>query len=165
MNIRRNKRMASHRFITLTQKGLLMLIMIVWISAPGEGRGGTLYKCVDKDGDVIITDNPLPEFKSVPGHPAEMTEEQRLLLEKKEKEIEMDVYRQITDDTKAGKQGKIRAAGEDLERAKLKEESYRLNIEQTTDSDKRIYWRDMWDKQKKVVEENQQKLNELQSEP
>ena len=157
--------MAAHKFSALTQKGLLILIMIVWITTPGEVRGGTLYKCVDKDGDVIITDNPLPEFKSVPGQSWEIMEEQRLQLEKKEKEIEMDVYKQIIDDTKTGKQEKIRAAGDDLGKAKLKEESYRFNIEQTTDSDKRIYWRDMWDKQKKVVEEKQQKLNELQSEP
>jgi hypothetical protein len=160
--------MAAHKFSALTQKGLLILIMIVWIATPGEVRGETLYKCIDKDGNVIITDNPLPEFQFVPVVPEqslEMMEEQRLQLEKKEIEIETDVLQRINDDRKKDKQEKIMASREDLEKAKVNEESYRFNMIQTLDLSQRLYWGEMLDKQKKVVEEKQKKLNELQSEP
>jgi hypothetical protein len=157
--------MATHKFSSLTQKGILILIMIVWITTPGEVRGGTLYKCIDKDGNVIITDNPLPEFQSVPGQSLEMMEERRLQLEKKEKEIDTEVSQRITDDTKKDKRERIMAASEDLGKAKVNEESYRFNMEQTIDLSQRLYWREMLDKQKKVVEEKQKKFNELQSEP
>jgi hypothetical protein len=165
IKIRRNKKMAAHKFSALTQKGLLILIMIVWITTPGEVRGGTLYKCIDKDGNVIITDNPLPEFQSVPGQSRELMEEQRLQLEKKEIEIETDVYQRITEDTKKDKQEKIMAARVDLAKAKQNEETYRFNMEKTIDLSQKLIWREMLDKQKKVVEEKQKMLNELQSEP
>jgi hypothetical protein len=157
--------MAAHKFSALTQKGILILIMMVLITTTGEVRGGTLYKCIDKDGNVIITDNPLPEFQSVPGQSLEMMEEQRLQLEKKEKEIETDVLQRITDDTKKDKRERIMAASEELGKAKVNEETYRFNMEQTINLSQRLYWLEMLDKQKKVVEEKQKKLNELQSEP
>jgi hypothetical protein len=157
--------MAAHKFSALTQKGILILIMMVLITTTGEVRGGTLYKCIDKDGNVIITDNPLPEFQSVPGQSREMMEEQRLQLEKKEKEIETDVLQRITDDTKKDKRERIMAASEELGKAKVNEETYRFNMEQTINLSQRLYWLEMLDKQKKVVEEKQKKLNELQSEP
>lgn len=160
--------MAAHKFSALTQKGILILIMMVLITTTGEVRGGTLYKCIDKDGNVIITDNPLPEFQFVPVVPEqslEMMEEQRLQLEKKEIEIETDVLQRINDDRKKDKQEKIMASREDLEKAKVNEESYRFNMIQTLDLSQRLYWGEMLDKQKKVVEEKQKKLNELQSEP
>ncbi|MEN6321310.1 MAG: hypothetical protein ABFD82_21525 [Syntrophaceae bacterium] len=156
--------MTTHTFRTLTLMGIIILIVVVWITNPGDVRGGPLYRCIDKDGDVIITDHPLPEFKTIPGHPAEMTEEQRELLEKQEKEIEMDVYKQVIDGAKKDKQARLNDAREELARAKEDQENYRMHIEQTTDLDKRVYWREMYDKQQKVVEEKQRRLQELESE-
>lgn len=157
--------MATHTFRTLTLKSLLILTIIVWITNPGEVQGGPLYRCIDKDGDVIITDKPLPEFKSIPGHPAEMTEEQRELMDKQEKEIEMDVYKQVMGGAKKDKDSGLSAAKAELSKAKEEQENYRIQIEQTKDLDKRVYWREMYDKQQKVVEEKEQRVRELESGP
>jgi hypothetical protein len=157
--------MAARTFRTLTLTGLLILTIIVWITNPGEVQGGPLYRCIDKDGDVIITDKPLPEFKSIPGHPAEMTEEQRELMDKQEKEIEMDVYKEVIGGAKKDKDSGLSAARGELARAKEELENYRIQIEQTKDLDKRVYWREMYDKQQKVVEEKERRVQELESGP
>ncbi len=48
--------MTTHTFRTLTLMGIIILIVVVWITNPGDVRGGPLYRCIDKDGDVILTD-------------------------------------------------------------------------------------------------------------
>ncbi len=75
----------------------------------------------------------------------------------------MDVYKQVMGGAKKDKDTGLIAAKEELARAKEEQENYRIQIEQTKDLGKRVYWREMYDKQQKVVEEKQRRVQELEN--
>lgn len=153
--------MAANKYYALRQSGLLLLLL-VWIVAPGEARGQMLYKYIDEDGTYVITDNPPPEFKLVPDSPPDVMEEKRLELEKEKEKIQTTREAQ---EIRTTREEKIRAARSEWERAKSYEENYRLNMQQTANYSQRLYWRAMLDKQQKVVEEKKKQLDELMSLP
>lgn len=154
--------MATNKFGALRQSGLLLLILFVWIVAPEEGRGQMLYKYIDEEGTFVITDNPPPEFTLVPDTPPDVMEAKKLEAEKEKENIQ--TLREAQE-IRVGKEEKIRAARDDWEKARSYEENYRLNMQQTTDYNQRLYWRGMLDKQQKVVEEKKKKLDEIMSLP
>ncbi|NTW16894.1 MAG: hypothetical protein HGA41_05470 [Syntrophaceae bacterium] len=122
-----------------------------------------LYKYIDEEGTYVITDNPPPEFKLVPDSPPDVTEEKRLERDKEqEKEREKT---QTVRNAGTEKQEKIRAARSDWEQALTREENYRLNMQTAANYTQRLYWREMWERQKKVVGETKKKLDELMGLP
>jgi hypothetical protein len=155
--------MSANIYHALIKSGLLFMILLAWMAAPGYANGQMLYKYIDEEGTYVITDNPPPDYTRVPDSPADVTEEKRLELDQeKEKEREKT---QTVRDAGTEKEGKIRAARGDWEQALTREENYRLNMQAAANYNQRLYWREMWERQKKVVEETKKKLDELMSLP
>jgi len=150
--------MAANKCCVLRQAWILVLILLVWIVASGVAHGQILYKYIDKDGTFVITDNPPPGFKLVPDSPSDVMEEQISELEQEKEDIQTT---REARETGTGRQEKIRAARSEWEQAQVQAENYRFNIQQATNYNERLYWREMFDKQKKVVEESKKKLDEL----
>jgi hypothetical protein len=73
--------MAVNKSYALRQSCLLLLILLAWIVALGEARGAMLYKYIDEDGTVVITDTPPPEFKLIPDSVPELMEEKKSELD------------------------------------------------------------------------------------
>ena len=81
-DMRREKRMAAHKFRFSIPMVYLVLIMIAWIASTRDAQGGTLYQYIDKDGSVVLTDNPPPGVKAKPMESLpDMTGEQKLQQE------------------------------------------------------------------------------------
>jgi pyridoxine 5'-phosphate synthase PdxJ len=155
--------MAANKYHALIKSGLLFMILLAWMAAPGYVNGQMLYKYIDEEGTYVITDNPPPEFKLVPDSPPDVTEEKRLERDKEqEKEREKT---QTVRNAGTEKQEKIRAARDEWEYAVSREENYRLNLQSATDYNQRLHWREKLDKQHKVVEEKKKKLDEIMSLP
>lgn len=139
------------------------MMLCAWMAAPGDASGQMLYKYIDEEGTYVITDNPPPDFKLVPDSPPDVMEEKRQELDK-EKEKEGETTKTVRD---AGteRQEKIRAARDAWQQALTREENYRLNMQAATNYNQRVYWREMWERQKKVIEESKKRLDELMSLP
>jgi pyridoxine 5'-phosphate synthase PdxJ len=151
--------MAANIYHALIKSGLLFMILLVWMAAPGYANGQMLYKYIDEEGTYVITDNPPPDYTLVPDSPPDVTEEKRLELDRdKEKEGEKT---QTIRNAGTERQEKIGAARRDWEQAVTREENYRLNMQTAANYSQRLYWREMWERQKKVVEETKKKLDEL----
>ncbi|MEN6321576.1 MAG: DUF4124 domain-containing protein, partial [Syntrophaceae bacterium] len=56
--------MVAHIVRAFITAATLTLIMVIWIAAPGELQGQTLYRYIDKDGTSVLTDNPPPGVKA-----------------------------------------------------------------------------------------------------
>ena len=154
--------MAANKSYALKQSCLLLMILLVWIVALGEARGAMLYKYIDEDGTVVITDNPPPEFRLVPESTPDVMEEKKSELEQEKGKDrgKTETVREIRE-RGTDRQEKIKAARSEWEQAKTYEENYRMNMQEATTYDKRLYWRQMFDKQQKVVEEKKKNLDEL----
>jgi len=156
--------MAAHKLRVLRPAVSLILVLSVWIAISGEVYGGTIYQYIDKDGSTVITDNP-PEgvlaqpVMSLP----DMTEEQKAVSEKED-----DATRQKNQEVDARrleKDGKIKTAREELEKAKTDADHYRSNMNQSANYSQRHHWRVMLDEQQKVIEEKQKLIDELEAQP
>ena len=156
--------MAAHKLRVLIPAVSLILVLSVWIAISGEVYGGTIYQYIDKDGSTVITDNP-PEgvlaqpVMSLP----DMTEEQKAVSEKED-----DATRQKNQEVDARrleKDGKIKTAREELEKAKTDADHYRSNMNQSANYSQRHHWRVMLDEQQKVIEEKQKLIDELEAQP
>ncbi len=142
-----------------------LLIMIVWMITYGQLSEGAMYKYVDEDGTVVITDNPPPDFKVEPDElPSSLAEEQKLLLEK-EKQLEKKINLKHADAYMKEREDRISKARSELNKALADEESYRFNMQQTTNLSERVRWRELFDKQQKIIKEKREKLNEIESQP
>jgi hypothetical protein len=154
--------MAVNKSYALRQSCLLLLILLAWIVALGEARGAMLYKYIDEDGTVVITDTPPPEFKLIPDSVPELMEEKKSELDQEQEKGrgKSETVREIQE-RGPDRQEKIKAARSEWEQAKTYEENYRMNMQEATTYDKRLYWRQMYDKQQKVVEEKKKNLDDL----
>ncbi len=142
-----------------------LLIMIVGMITYGQLSEGAMYKYVDEDGTVVITDNPPPDFKIETDElPASMAEEQKLQVEKgKQLEKKINLKSAVKYDKE--RQGRIARAKSEYERAIADEENYRFNLQQSTTLSDRVRWRELLDKQQKVVKEKREKLREIENQP
>ncbi len=156
--------MASYKLCRLLPRVSLLLLSFIWIAAAGEAQGQTLYRYIDKDGTVIITDSPPPgvNVKTLDSLP-KITEEQKAALEKEGNE-KSQRYRE-TETKRNEKEENIKAIKEDLEKAKRDEENYRANMNQASGYAQRHHWRTLVDEQQKLIEEKQKKLDDLESRP
>ena len=141
--------MASYKLCRLLPRVSLLLLSFIWIAAAGEAQGQTLYRYIDKDGTVIITDSPPPgvNVKTLDSLP-KMTEEQKAALEKEGNE-KSQRYRE-TETKRNEKEENIKAIKEELEKAKRDEENYRANMNQASGYAQRHHWRTLVDEQLKA---------------
>jgi Domain of unknown function (DUF4124) len=156
--------MVDHKLYRLVPAGsLILLVFIIWI-ASGQAHGQTLYEYLDKDGTLIITDSPPPGVNVKKSEPLPvMTEEQKTASEKESSE-KLQRYREA-DAKRKEREGNIRVAREELEKAKKDEESYRANMNQASGYVQRHYWRTLVDAQLNLIDEKKKKLEELESSP
>jgi len=160
----RSQEMATYKLRELMPLVSLALLIFIWIAAAGEAQGQGLYEYTDKDGTLIITDNPPPDanikkLQSLPN----MTEEQKAASEKESNE-RLQKYREA-DEKRKEREGNIKAVREELEKAKRDEENYRANMNQSSGYAQRRHWRTLVDEQLKLIEEKQKKLDDLESRP
>ncbi len=140
----------------------LMVMMILWMTVPGEAHGGTLYKYTDKDGSVIITDNPPPGVKAK-GY---IVSDDMPTEPKAAPEIEPGVKIQPTQEAEAkkeDKQQKIKSLREELDKAIRDEAAYRRNMNQASGFSQRRHWRLLVDEQLNLIEEKKKQIEELES--
>jgi hypothetical protein len=156
--------MAAHKLRVLILAVSLILVLSAWIAISGEVYGGKIYQYIDKDGSTVITDNPPEGVSAQPVMSLpDMTEEQKAVSEKEEdatrqKNQEADVKR-------LEKDGKIKTAREELEKAKTDADHYRSNMNQSANYSQRHHWRVMLDEQQKMIEEKQKLIDELEAQP
>jgi hypothetical protein len=163
-DMRREKRMAAHKFRFSIPMMYLVLIMIAWIAPTRDAQGGTLYQYIDKDGSVVLTDNPPPGVKAKPMESLpDMTGNQKSDQEK-EADSKTQQYREA-DAKIQEKREKIRALREEIETAQSNEEKYRSNMNQAHGFAQRSHWRKLVDEQLKEIEEKKKKIEELESQP
>ena len=157
--------MFAKRLRLLEKVVTFLLIMIVWMITNGQLSEGAMYKYVDEDGTVVITDNPPPDFKIEPDQlPSSLAEEEKLRLEK-EKQLEKKTNLKRADTYTKDRQDRITKARSELDKALADEENYRLNTQQATSLSERVRWRELLDKQQKVVKEKREKFKEIESQP
>ena len=157
--------MFAKRLRLLEKVVSFLLIMIVWMITYGQLSEGAMYKYVDEDGTVVITDNPPPDFKIEPDQlPSSLAEEEKLRLEK-EKQLEKKTNLKRADTYTKDRQNRIIKARSELDKALADEENYRLNTQQATSLSERVRWRELLDKQQKVVKEKREKFKEIESQP
>lgn len=66
-----------------------LLIVLFILFTPFFTYAGSVYRCVDKDGDIIISDHPSKEGTCKPqGSFKEMTDQELINYEKEKKDIE-----------------------------------------------------------------------------
>jgi len=140
----------------------LILMMVIWITVPGCAEGGTLYKYTDKDGAIILTDNPPPgvkakEYLSSDDIQTETSAAPAIDEGEKRKSI------QEADAKKQDKRKKIEALREELDKAVREEAAYRRNMNQASGYSQRRYWRLLVDEQLKLIEEKKKLIEELES--
>jgi hypothetical protein len=140
----------------------LILMMIIWITVPGCAQGGTLYKYTDKDGAVILTDNPPPGVKA-----KEYLSSDDITTEiKAAPEIEPGAKTQSIQEAEAKKQDKrekIETLREELDKAVSEEASHRRNMNQAHGYAQRNYWRKLVDEKLHEIEEKKKQIEELES--
>ncbi len=157
--------MSAKKLHLLVKVMPFVLIMIIWMLTSGGLSEGAMYKYVDKDGNVVITDNPPPDFKIESDElPPELVEQQKLQLEK-EKQLDKKIYQKRASEYDKEKQAKITKARSELDKALADEETYRLNLQQATSLPDRVRWRELLDKQQNVVKEKRDKFREIESQP
>jgi hypothetical protein len=143
---------------------VLGVILSSCVFFTGGLQAGTIYKYVDKDGNVVFTDTPPPEIKAKPIQTfPDLTESEKQELDK-EKSSQMQNFREA-DGKRKEKEGKIRAAREEYERALKDGDRYRANKNQASGFAQQKRWRDMIEEQNKEIEEQKKKLQELESTP
>jgi hypothetical protein len=140
----------------------LILMMIVWMTFPGDAQGGTLYKYIDKDGSLILTDNPPP------GVEAKEFESSEEVTHEKKVEPAKDASAQKQADQEAGTkrqeiQVKIQTLREELDQAVSEEAAHRRNMNQAHGYVQRNYWRKLVDEKLKEIEEKKKQIEELES--
>jgi len=156
--------MAAHKLRILIMAVSFILVMAAWIAISGEAYGGTLYQYIDKDGSTVITDTPPEGVKAKPLMTLpDITEEQKAESEK-ERETKIQKYREA-DVKSQEKEEKIRAAREELDKAKSDEQLYRSNMNQSANYSQRFHWRTLVDEQEKLIADLQKKLDDLESGP
>ncbi|HVO67199.1 MAG TPA: DUF4124 domain-containing protein [Syntrophales bacterium] len=144
---------------------LFVILIFTWVITSGALCEGAMYKYIDKDGTVIITDSPPPDFKIESDElPASLTEEQKLQVEK-EKQSEKKTKLKRADTYDQERQARIAKAKSEYDRAVADEETYRFNMQQATTIADRVRWRELLDKQQKVIQEKREKLREIESLP
>jgi hypothetical protein len=157
--------MFADKLRLLVKVVLFLLIMIVWMISYGHLSEGAMYKYVDEDGTVVITDNPPPDFKIEPDQlPSSLAEEEKLRLEK-EKQLEKKINLKRADTYTKDRQDRITRARSEFNKAQADEENYRLNVQQATQLTEKVRWRELLDKQQKIVKEKREKLNEIEKQP
>jgi predicted ribosome quality control (RQC) complex YloA/Tae2 family protein len=155
-------RMAAHILRTLITVVSLVLTMVVLIATPGEVRGQALYQYIDKDGTVVLTDNPPPGVKakrmeSLPEATGEQTSDPEKVVDvKTEKNREIDMKRKDNRET-------IEALREEVEKAQSTADNYRSNMNQARGFAQKSHWRKLLDEQEKDIEEKKKKIEELES--
>ncbi len=147
----------------------LLIMTAIWIYAPVDAGGTTLYEYMDKDGSVILTDNPPPGVKAKPFKYEEMPGEKKLEREQKpEQENNADVKPKTqpeTELTPQEKKAKIGILREELEKAISDEAAYRKNMNQARGYSQRSHWRKAVDDQLKLIEEKKKQIEELERSP
>ena len=139
-------------------------ILIISASLQNVACAGTIYKYIDEDGDVVLTDTPLPEIKAKPVQTYQyMTEADKEKLEK-EKSGKMQKY-QESDLKRKEKEEKIRVAMEEYDQAIKEEQRYRANKNQASGYKQQRQRTQMLEEKKKELEEKKKKLQELENEP
>lgn len=141
----------------------LILMMIVWMSFPGDAQGVTLYKYIDKDGSVILTDNPPP---GVGAKVYEASEEVTTDEKKVEPVKDASAQKQAAQEAETKrqeKQVKIQALREELDKAVSEEAAHRRNMNQAHGYVQRNYWRKLVDEKLKEIEEKKKQIEELES--
>jgi len=157
--------MPANKLCPLIKMVSFVLIIFAWMITYIELSEGAMYKYIDKDGTVIITDNPPPDFKIESDElPSSLAEEQKLQKEK-EQQLEKKVNVKSADTYDKERQGRIARARGELEKALADEETYRLNLQQAAALPDRVRWRELLDKQQKVIQEKREKLREVESQP
>jgi hypothetical protein len=160
--IRRIKRMGAS---TLRVGRLMMpviLMMITWMAVPGDAYGAALYKYTDKDGSIILTDNPPPgveakEYLSSDDIPIET---------KAAPDVEPGVKTQSIPDAEAKKQdkrSKIETLRQEVDKAVSEEAAHRRNMNQSSGYAQRNYWRKLVDEKLKEIEEKKKQIEDLES--
>jgi len=153
--------MVSHKLRVSGLMAPLILMMIIWINVPGDAHGGALYKYTDKDGSIILTDNPPPgveakKYISSDDIPTET---------KAAPEIEPGVKTQSIQDSEAKKQDKrqkIQTLREEVDKAVSEEAAHRRNMNQAHGYVQRNYWRKLLDEKLKEIEEKRKQIEELE---
>lgn len=140
----------------------LILMMIVWMTFPGYAQGGTLYKYIDKDGSLILTDNPPPGVKA-----KEFESSEEVTHEKKvEPAKDASAQKQTDQEAETKRQEnrvKIQTLREELDKAVSDEAEYRRNMNQAHGYVQRNYWRKLVDEKLKEIEEKKKQIEELES--
>jgi hypothetical protein len=140
----------------------LIVMMILWMTVPGDAHGGTLYKYTDKDGSIILTDNPPPGVKAK----KYIVSDDMPTEPKAAPEIEPGVKIQSTQEAEAkkeDKQQKIKSLREELDKAVRDEAAYRRNMNQAQGYSQRRHWRQLVDEQLNLIEEKKKQIEELES--
>lgn len=140
----------------------LILMMITWMAVPGDVYSDTLYKYLDKDGSIIVTDNPPPgvkveEYRTSDTMPTET---------KPMPEVEPGVKPQPVQDADAKRQDKrrkIESLRQELDKAISEEASHRRNMNQSSGYAQRRYWRTLVDEKLKEIEDKKKQIEELES--
>ncbi|HYA12934.1 MAG TPA: DUF4124 domain-containing protein [Syntrophales bacterium] len=144
---------------------LFVMIIFTWLIASGALSEGAMYKYTDKDGTVVITDSPPPDLKiDTDELPASVAQEQKLQVEK-EKQSGQKINQKRDDTYDNQRQARIAKAKGELDRALADEENYRLNLQQASTIPDRVRWRELLDKQQKVIQEKREKLRDVESQP
>jgi hypothetical protein len=156
--------MTAYKLHGLMPAASLALLIFILITSAGEAQGQTLYEYLDKDGTVIITDNPPPgvNVKKSQSLPI-MTEDQKAASEKEGNE-KLQRYREA-DAKRNEREANIRVAREELEKAIRDEQNYRANMNQASGYAQRHHWRTLVDEQLRLIEEKKKKLDDLESRP
>ena len=156
--------MAAYILRALITAVTLVLTLVVWIAAPGEVQGQTLYQYIDKDGTSVLTDNPPPGVKA-----KRMESLPDVTVERKsDQEKETDIKVQTSSETDVQRKetgGNIEDLRAELEKAESNAVRYRSNMNQAHGFAQRSHWRKLLDEQEKDIEENKKKLEELESSP
>ena len=143
---------------------VISYIVIISVSLPNVASAGTIYKYIDGDGDVVLTDTPMPEIKAKPVQIyRDMTDADKEKLEK-EKLYNIQKY-QESDLKRKEKEEKIRAAMEEYDQAIKDEQQYRANKNQASGYKQQRQRTQLLEEKKKELEEKKKKLQEVESEP
>ncbi|MBM4270972.1 MAG: DUF4124 domain-containing protein [Deltaproteobacteria bacterium] len=143
---------------------VVILSLFISLVYSGNAWGGPYYQYTDSDGSVVITDNPPPGVKAKPLHTLKETTEQERVEWEKEKTLRMQQYRE-EDAKRSEKSDKIKTLREELERAKMNEEKYRSNMNQSHGFAQKNSWKKQLEEQQKEIDEIKKKIDEAEKGP
>jgi hypothetical protein len=125
---------------------------------------GTIYEYTDKDGSVMLTDNPPPGVNAKPVQKfQDMTDAERQALQQ-EKASSMQKYEEA-DTKRQEKEEKIRIARKEYEQALENEQRYRSNRNQSGNYSQQRHWNLMLQEVAKEIAQKKKKLDKLEQEP